>query len=907
MRRKAALLKGATAAAAALGAAVGALPAKAQKAQLERVEITGSALRHVDAAGALPMTVLRVEDLRRQGVTTAEQAVRRLTFNSALLDRATSVGAVTGGKVEADLRGLGSPFGSNGNKTLILLNGKRLANHSFDASAADLNAIPLAAVDRIEVLRDGASSLYGSDAIGGVINFILKREAHGLQLDAERQMPQHGGGETDRLSATGGFGKLDEHGYSVVAAIDWRRQHRLKATERSFADTGILRGDVLRGTSSISFPGSVNGFDPSLEDGCAPPNSIPGPDGAGGTVCRYDVTRDVDLIPRNEQSTALVRGNVALEGGHTGSLEVLSAFNRTRVNVAPSPSFHLIPASSPFYPDGAPVEDIPDLNDPSGQGTVPGGFADWRTVPLGLRQTENRSRTDRLMAELRGPLAGRWDYRASVGRSRNESREYVRGGYAREALIEQGVFDGVLNPFGPQTAAGQALIDTALVNAKVQSSESAMNFVDVSATTELMQTAAGPVALALGAELRRERAGFDAFDIAGDLASLGIDPDSDTEGKRRIRAMYAELQVPITRELDLTLAGRYDHYSDFGSTFNPKVAAAWKARPGLLLRASATTGYRAPSLYELHQPRSLTFTRGIYDDPLLCPRGTPVAGHDAEEVCGQPDLLARYGGPEAAGRSLDSLKPEESRSATIGLVAEPFERMNFSLDFWHTEVRRLIGLLPEAAIFEDPAKYGARIIRCSQVSAEEQASLPNCAEYPRVDGIAYIDTPNENLGRLVTQGFDISIGWRSPATAYGAFALALDGTYVARYEYQRERGGEYVNARSRFADTAPIFRWQHLVTATWSQGSWIATLAQRHKSGYTDQNPEFDVGSYTLHDLTVAWSGTRQLTLMGGVTNLFDKDPPLSVQNVVFQRGYDPRFTDPLGRTFLVRLEYRFQ
>ena len=163
--------------------AIGVSSALAQQ-QLERVEITGSSIRRIADETALPVTIIKIEDLTRQGVTTTEQAIQRIAANQSNFGASASIGATTGGKSEADLRGLGGPTGQNGNKTLVLLNGRRLANHAFDAAAVDLNAIPLAAIDRIEILRDGASALYGTDAIGGVINFILKRELVGLDLNA---------------------------------------------------------------------------------------------------------------------------------------------------------------------------------------------------------------------------------------------------------------------------------------------------------------------------------------------------------------------------------------------------------------------------------------------------------------------------------------------------------------------------------------------------------------------------------------------------------------------------------------------------------------------------------------------------------------------------------------------------
>ncbi|MDH4288209.1 MAG: TonB-dependent receptor plug domain-containing protein, partial [Aquincola sp.] len=270
----------------ALGGAL-MVPAASQAQDTQRIEITGSAIKRINAETALPVTVIQTEDLARQGVTTVEQAVQRLASNQSNFGMSAAIGGTTGSKSEADLRGLSGPLGTNANKTLVLLNGRRLANHAFDAAAVDLNAIPLAAIDRIEVLRDGASAIYGTDAIGGVINFILKRNFTGAEISAEVMRPEAGSpGSTSRGSVAAGFGSLASQGFSVVATLDFRKQTALKAEDRKFGSTGILgttRADITNGTSGTAFPGDVDGFEPSGPT-CAPPFSVPrfsNPDNTG--------------------------------------------------------------------------------------------------------------------------------------------------------------------------------------------------------------------------------------------------------------------------------------------------------------------------------------------------------------------------------------------------------------------------------------------------------------------------------------------------------------------------------------------------------------------------------------------------------------------------------------------------
>jgi len=909
-----------TALAIAFGGALAfaAMPGVAQQAEpeqkLERVEITGSSLRRLGAETSQPVTVIKVEELAKQGITTAEQALSRIASNQSNFGVSASIGATTGGKAEADIRGLSGPSGNSSNKTLVLLNGRRLANHAFDAAAVDLNAIPFAAIERIEVLRDGASAIYGTDAIGGVINFILRKDFKGIEVSAETQKPESavGGGDTQRVNVTAGFGSLSAERFNVVFSLDSRKQSALEAKDRSFSKSGVLgtrRIDVTNGTSGTSFPGDLNGFEPSGPN-CDPPSSIPRNTNADNTgafnSCRYDFARDVDIIPKNEQLTGLVRGAFAITPEHTASVEYLRANNKVTSRVAAAPTSDLMPASSPFFPVGAPLTSggIPDLNSTDPTATVPGGVANWRQVPAGKRTSGDNTTTERGLIELKGTVRD-WDYKAGAGISRNKSTASVKRGYVNDDLIQQGVFDGIINPFGAQTAAGQALIESAQVVADTLIGKNEVKFGDFQVSGELAQLSAGPLMGAFGVEYRKEESAFVATDITATLGSLGIDPDSDTGGSRKQAALFSELSIPVLKSLDVTLAARYDKFSDFGHTFNPKVGARWQPSKELVFRGSYNTGFRAPTLYEIYAPQSRTFTTDNYDDPLLCPGGAAVPGASAGAVCGQ-QVLQRNAGPVGVGKPLNSLQPEKSKSQTLGVLFEPVPELTMGVDFWKIVVKDQISGLPEQAVFGNPTKYASRFVRCSALSAAQRSAIDVCLNFPSFDPIAFIDTPTENLGELRTSGLDVTGAWRGGATPIGNFGAVLDITYITKYQYQREQGGEFIDALGRYSDNAPVFRWQHVLTFTYGNGPWGATLSHRYKTGYTDQDPTNRVGSYEVFDGSLSFLGIKGLTVTAGIKNLFDAEPPRSFQTTTFQRGYDPRFTDPLGRTYTLRGQYKF-
>lgn len=903
-------------------------PAVAQDTQ--RIEITGSAIKRTDAETALPVSIINVQDLQRQGVLTVEQVLQRLASNQSNFGTSQAVGATTGAKAEADLRGLSGPLGTNANKTLVLLNGRRLANHSFDAAAVDLNAIPLAAVARVEVLRDGASALYGTDAIGGVVNFILRRDFTGVEVSAHYQRPEAGkAGEQQRAGIVAGFGSLASERFNVIAALDWRKQKVLAAVDRSFGSTGVLgttRNDLTSGTSGTAFPGDLDGFEPSAPN-CDPPFSQPRfttpANGGAFNSCRYDFTRSIDLIPENEQITGLIRGSFAISSAHTLSAEYLRSNTKATARVAPAPTSHLMLASSPFYPVGAPSSDldstipfVPGTSDPDPGVPTLGGTANWRQVPAGKRTSGDDTTTERAMLEVDGAF-GAWDYRAAIGESRNKSVASVKRGYLNDLMMQQGVWAGVINPFGThanfgQSAAGLAAIEAAQVVADTQIGKATVSFADFRVSGELFKIGSNPVTAAFGIERRNEKSAFEATDITAQLGSLGIDPDADTSGRRNVTGAFVELNVPVMKQLEFTLAARYDRYSDFGNTFNPKVGFKFQPTPQIALRGSANKGFRAPTLYEIYAPQSLSFTTDNYDDPVLCPSGvSTVPGADGV-VCGQ-QVLIRAVGPASTGRPVSALEPEKSRAYSVGLVLEPMRNLSFTVDYWSLKIKNLINGLPEQEIFGSAQRYASRFVRCGAVAAGnvpgfQISDIDACVSYRAgvLDPIAFIDSPTENLGELLASGIDISANWRSGATGFGNFGVGIEGTYFTKYEYQRERNGARINAIGVYTDNAPVFRWQHVLTLDWSAGSWGANMAQRLKTKYLDQGGAAVVGSYALYDASLSFTGVKNLTLSVGVKNLLDEDPPRSVQATTFQRGYDPRFTDPLGRTFTVGASYKF-
>ena len=846
--------------------------ATAPTTQLQRVEVTGSAIRRVDAETAVPITILSVEQLRNEGVTTTAEILQRVTGNQSLVNAARSVGSSSGGSSFADMRGIGA------NKTLVLLNGRRLGNNAVDGSAVDLNTIPFAAIERVEVLRDGASALYGTDAIGGVINFITKKSLTDGSLTLGGDTPSHsGGGSSHDLNASWGYGDLEKDRFNVFGVVGYNKQDSLQAKDRSFSQS-YVPGRGLDQTSGVSYPAnySQNGVttNPLSATGCNGTNLV-----SRQGVCRYNTRDYLDLVPETEKTSFFGKATGKITDDDNVNLEYFWARNNNAVAIAPSTLTGLtMDPTSPYFPGNGIT---PASTSASFDPTQPIGL-NWRETAAGGRSTKDQNTSQRLVLSFDG-LAKGWDYNLGASYNQNSVTESITGGFVSDSAMIDGIANGIINPFGPQSAAGQRLIDANQYHGQYISSVGRVSAIDGRASREVGDWfGAGPSGLAVGGEYRQEKFHQSYAQYAGDLGSLGVDPDAGVSGDRTVKAVYTELNVPVLDSLELSAAVRHDKYSDFGSTTNPKYSFRYQPIKELVVRGAYSEGFRAPSLYELYNPQYTTYTQGFYNDPRLCTGGTVQPGGDAGRDCGQ-QFHNRTGGNT-------DLSPETARNLTLGFVYQPVRELSVGLDFWWIHIANQIAEFPESTLFDDPNTYADRYIRNADGS------------------LNYVQTGLANLGAVKTSGVDVSVDYKFPNTPYGQFGLGLQGTYVSRYDYQTTIGGSYTDKVSAFQDDGMIARWKHVLSGTWNLGAYRASLVNRFTSSYKDANPEANarVASYTLWDISGGYTFDKTVDLDVGVKNLFDRDPPFTNQAYNFQSGYDPRYADPLGRTFFARATYHF-
>jgi iron complex outermembrane receptor protein len=891
-----------------LAASAGAIAQVAtEPTRVEKVEVTGSSIKRVEGETALPVQTIKKEDIEKAGVTTAAELLKLVSANTAPLSDGASITDGTSGQRGfngANLRGIGV------SSTLVLLNGRRLANFATpgDNAGVDLNNIPAGAIQRVEILKDGASAIYGTDAIGGVVNFITRRDYQGVDLSVYGATTQEGGAGKTAFTLSGGFGDLARDRFNVFGTLDIQNLDSLRSSQRQFIRDRPLVSNLPALMSSNTYPANIDissaqrnaliaaGLLPAgstrtrinpSSPGCNPPATVYAAAGPGGPLaCSYDYMQDTEIYPKSQKISAFGRGIFQISEDHQLFAELMQSEAVSDYRLSPNPQ----------RIRNLPISILPAAYRAALTGTgLPTTFSGirYRMTEAGNRTNEVTSTGQRFVIGGTGRAAG-WDYNIAYSRAENKAVDKYVDGYVLYDRFVDGVARGLINPFGPSSQAGLDLINSIKVNDEARKSKGVTEGADIKFSRALAALPGGDLAVAVGAEVRRETATFTpsallvSNNIAGDRDGSGLSTQLvATRNSRDVTSAFAELNAPFTRQLEGQLAVRYDRYSAVGDTFNPKVGLRWLPDRAWLVRASAGTGFRAPSLSDLYRPTTFGSASSFLTDPQCVRTGGSIDG------CTDQWPVER--------RSNPNLKPEKSQQFSLGTVVEVGSAWALSLDYWNILKKDVISTLGEQIIVDSPEKYNGTYIQRDS------------------DGfITNIILRKENQGRLKTSGFDVGVDFKGTQTAYGRFSANLTGTVVLNYDRQFGKLEPYRSNLGVFLNDQVIQRWRHRIAFNWDYAAFGLTLANTYSSGYTDQNTTYDpvsnrllpsrsVKEYSLWDVTGSWSPVKNLKLRGGVLNVLNTAPPFSNQAYYFLAGYDPTYTDPRGRTFYLGANYSFK
>lgn len=925
----------------AVGLGFAALPAFSQEAAAQRVEITGSSIKRVDAETALPITVISRAAIESSGVQSTEELLNQITAVSSAGGQVNAgmSGLATYGSSAVSLRGIGS------DKTLVLVNGRRLALFAGGGTDVNVNAIPLSAIERVEVLQDGASGVYGSDAIAGVINFIMRKDFKGFEIGAEAGRPTRGGGgENRKATIVAGFGDYNKDRWSVTMSGAFEKENNLLGAKREFSksdtnlpyyaggatETGRIEGVwQFPGTATLLGPGtnarsndnpygiSGTGYGNPLAAtgncevlGMVPRSGKGFTVGAPGTTkagpnCTFDTGPFVSLVPNRKFAAFTANARFKLSETDELYAEAMYARNEFKNPIQPAPlrsAFYAGNSAFPgsgvepallIYPSNPNYAVAANYLNSVGLGAMVGKplAVSQRTFLIGPRTTNDISKQTRIIAGAKGTL-GSLDYDVALMKNESQTNGNVVDGFASMFQLTKVLNNPANNwnpwaPLGKQSPELSKLIDGTKYIGPTIASKSTNDGIDAKVSGSLMELGGGAMGIAAGIQARDESYILtpSAASLTGDIIGQGgaVTP---VNAKRTVWALFSEVNMPFTKTLESSFAVRRDSYSDFGTATNWKANMRWQPIDAVVLRGSTGTGFKAPSLPALFTPQQINTTSQFTDpDPRF-------VGNGAQQVT-------------SLGGGNPNLQPEKSKQYSFGAVLSPFKSFSATIDYFDIRIKGLIA-----------SPSAQQIVSAFRGGNPAYASLVDL----NPDGsINLVRQLSANVSSLKTSGLDLDLRWREKLGG-GRVDIGMNGTYTRKYDLVNTGGEleESVGTTVRpdgtplvAAGTGVILKWKHNLSASYTYGPFSTTLTQRFYKGYEDA-PDLDgnrhfVPSQSLFDLVTSYNVLKNAKLSLGIRNLFDKNPPLFINNGnQFQAGYDVYQADPRGRFVYVTGTYKF-
>jgi outer membrane receptor protein involved in Fe transport len=952
-------LRGYGAAGASIAFGLAAAPAMAQdtdaqaadqKSQsLETIVVTGSNIRRVDIETSNPVVTIDKAAIQQSGKLTLGDLVQDLPASTGpVMNPRVNNGGGTG-SANVSLRGLGSA------RTLVLVNGHRVLN-------ADINAIPADAIERIEVLTDGASSVYGSDAVGGVVNFILRSNYQGAEFSADYGISDRDDGQRQGYHFI--FGQTTDKG-SIMAGVDYNKFDSVLAANRDFSKNAIYYyygaahvsgGSSRTPTGYVQLPENLQpqfggctvvtlktlgATTPSLNDyRCY---------SAATDNYNFQAHGNVNLIPQ-ERSSGFVVGNYKLTESIETYLELYHNKTQAAAQLAPVPvdtqgSPLVIAANNYYNPFGVEYSNT--------------SFRfKSRTIGNGNRIFNNSTTTDQVTAGFKGTLGDTsWQWNTYFNYGHFNQLTHTSG-FISLTKIGPGVGPSFLDPASGHVVcgtpgdiiAGCTPIDmfnitdpntvAALNNA---SGNTFTNLVAVERSVvaevngNLFDLPAGTVQLAAGASYRKDFSQTipDAIEVPDDqgICDIGTGCVSPISGGFNVKEAYAEVLIPILKDvpfanaLNLTLGDRYSKYSNFGSTNNTKVAVEWRPIEDLLLRGTVSKVFRAPTISDLYQgatssaPQATDPCYGLIGTNPACV-GVPGDGSFTRTPGQTSQIAGLLSGSKAVGINLT---PEQGKSFDYGFVYDPhwIPGLSLSVDLWRVYLDNQISRVTAAETLNLCYLNGG--FTCDFI--HRTPSGPNAGQ------ISFVNSPKANLGRLDAKGADFSLRYRLPETPVGNFALNFQTTYLDRFaddpapgkvgDFTQEYAGHYSTGGSAISN-ANFSRWKALATLNWNLGPWNAMWSMKYiggfKVGYANLNYnesacqsslppgcELNYGGAVYHNVQAGYNIEAINTRIDVfIDNVSDKQPPIVYQNNAVNGNTDPNTFDTVGRFYGARVTVKF-
>lgn len=864
---------------------------------LGTIEIVGTRIKRTDRETPTPTQVITAEEIRQSGAVSVGELLNNIPASSSGNVQDLSYGSgFARGVSTISLRGLGSQA------TLILVNGRRIAASPYadprdgESQLFNLNAIPLSAIERIEVLKSGASAIYGSDAMAGVVNIVLRKNYRGAEAGVNYSRNHEGEFGNRRAYGTVIFGNpaqdnvAGHHGF-LSFSDSKRNATRLVDTHNVAEDdlAQIYSRNTIRATTNSypanyfreRIPGS-GAFTRFVRRDPRCPAALVLANGACGNN-PYEFLNLVDAQHSNTLSSGI---NFDI----TPNLSLFSEFEFSRVT-----STYIRPPSA--VPEDGSVWFAQDGRRNLFQFILPAGHPDnpinapvalrYRFQDIGPLTSDITLDTIRLLVGAKGYRSG-WDWESAFSYMRIDRDTIDKGGLYFPAVVNA-IETGSYRPYGNNSPQTLASISPPIY----ETGKSTSTSLDLKGSRELMELKGGPLSLVTGAEARKEQLSVnpDMRVVNGDIVALG---STQAQGNRRIGSVFAELSAPFAKRVETQLALRYDRYSDFGNSITPHLGVKWKPSNSLALRAAYAEGFLAPSLSTIGSSNVQLFASNLRD-PLRC----NLTG--TTEDCAFPRSTLLRANPD--------LQPERSNNQTLGLVFEPNTNIALTIDFYRISRTDEITSSRLSDILNNEEQFPGAVIR-----------NPNPATWipgiPNSGPIQAIILEFVNRGRTVTRGVDVEAMFRNSLGEWGKFTTQFNGTYLIEYKRKPQDDAPYVE----YAGGVDSPRFKGSLSAIWVYRNYEVTGRVNHVSGwrYGDSAtscylvPEEYMKRYncrikpwTTLDLSIRYTGMKNLELGFVIRNLQNKPAPLDPDNI--ELGYNPTFHNPYGRYFNVWMNYTFQ
>lgn len=940
--------------------AVSVVPAYAQESESgantpEEVVVTGSRIRRVDQETASPVFVMDATQITNSGVQTVGDLMQRVpAVSGAATNPQVNNGGGTG-ESNVELRGLGAQ------RTLVLLNGRRISIlGNTTTSAVDINMIPLNMIERVEVLKEGAGAIYGSDAIAGVVNFITKQNFEGAEINVE--FGQTGESDGERTSASLTLGTSTEK-FNVMFGGNYNKQESVSSADREFAANALYLygGVVSQGGSSRTPNGRINlPFGSSVAGlyGCTGPApsvtrvegaaGLPGPPGVANPDYRCYSGADAFnyqpynlLITPQERGTLFTTLNYNISDSISAYAEMVYNQTRSGFQIAPLPfdatqDDTVISAASVYNPFGI---DFGGIEQPNPNLRT-------RLTAIGNRHSEVHTNQTLVSGGLRGKLPGDWEWDLNAGLGYMDQDQDISG-YLLKPQLQNAVGPSFLDAGVPRCGAPGAVIagctpinmfnvtDTAQAdllnsistNYRTDYQYRSQNF-SLNANGEVFDLPAGAVLAGVGAEYRNQEGDFES-----DVLTRGEPPlflscllaqetcTGDSSAQYNVRELFLELFVPVVKDvpaiysLNLTAGVRYSDYSkdSIGDDTNAQFKVEYRPIADILVRGSYAQVFRAPTIVDLSQ--APTQNAPTFTDPCEGLTAAAVAANPNYSLaCKGVPLDGSFTQPLAQITGLfignQDLKPETGDVTTFGIVYDVSQLpgLSFTVDWWDYHIEDVITNLDVNFSAEQCVDTGNPTFCDLNFRYEDPTSI-------NAGLIKVFQQPTVNLGELNTDGVDFGVKYMLRGTAAGDFNVSLDATYINSYESIASAGAQPQEVAGTFdRQFGNYVKWRGLLGIGWAMSQFDGLLTVRYfhsgelldPDGAPGVDPPLDIPSVTYLDLTMGYTFPTDTKVQVGATNLTDKEPPILYQNNVLNSNTDVSTYDTLGRRWYVGVTQKF-